>query len=486
MGKDRNGKYHPPKGKPSGAGKNEGGLGARATEPEKMDEYLDITNKYTVDDDTLAPHVPMRHPNRNTEKGQERFRNQEDRQDTISNEEQMIREDRTSTMPEELPGVLDKTIFTELADFHADHCISIYLNTHKAGVEVNEQFDPIIFKNALQDIAAKLKAKGVNQAGIEVMLEPGYDMLRNAPFWQNLTQGLAVFIADGFFKFVKMPISVKDETIIEDTFYVTPLIPLMTNTEYFYVLVISKKRVKLFRADSYGMQYINVPGLPNGVEDTIPDDRDDETTFRIGGVGGGGAAAYHGHGGGNHLDDKTYIANFFETADDVIWKEVLHTENVPLLLAGVEYLIPVYKSVADYKHVWEDALTGSHEHEDVATLYPQVMEKMKPYFQQKIQKALESYGNKSGGALTSSIVSDVIPATYYGQVSHLFVQKNQHVWGTFDEMANELKVTDTQEEGTQDLIDNAVLRTLLTGGEVFLLEKEQMPADSAIAAIMRY
>jgi hypothetical protein len=111
---------------------------------------------------------------------------------------------------------------------------------------------------------------------------------------------------------------------------------------------------------------------------------------------------------------------------------------------------------------------------------------MQPYFDQRQTKALEIYGNKSATELTSSIVSDVIPATYYGRVSHLFVSKGEHVWGTFDEMANELKIHESVEEGSEDLIDNAVVKTLATGGEVFLLEKSQMPAESPIAALLRY
>lgn len=69
MGKDANGTFHPGKGKPSGANKEEG-LGIQATPPEKMDEYNKITDKYTAGADELAEGVPVRHPNRNTSKGE--------------------------------------------------------------------------------------------------------------------------------------------------------------------------------------------------------------------------------------------------------------------------------------------------------------------------------------------------------------------------------------------------------------------------------
>jgi len=70
MSKDQNGVFHPGKGKPSGANKEEG-LGLQATPPEKMEQYLQVTERYTEDADTLAEDVRVSHPNRNTSKGEE-------------------------------------------------------------------------------------------------------------------------------------------------------------------------------------------------------------------------------------------------------------------------------------------------------------------------------------------------------------------------------------------------------------------------------
>lgn len=58
------------KGKPSGANKEEG-LGIGATDPEKMEQYDELTDKYTTGEDELAPNAPERHPNRNTSKGED-------------------------------------------------------------------------------------------------------------------------------------------------------------------------------------------------------------------------------------------------------------------------------------------------------------------------------------------------------------------------------------------------------------------------------
>ena len=69
-GKDANGVFHPGKGKPSGANKEEG-LGMQATPPEEMDDYKDVSDKYTAGPDKIDPSVHVRHVNRNTSKGEE-------------------------------------------------------------------------------------------------------------------------------------------------------------------------------------------------------------------------------------------------------------------------------------------------------------------------------------------------------------------------------------------------------------------------------
>ena len=483
MGKDESGTFHPGKGKPSGVNKEEG-LGIQATPPEHMDQYNEVTDKYT-DGEELAPNVPVRHPNRNTSKGEDTFKAKENVPESDKTVNDALSADRSSTVPEELPGILTKEGLTELATYQSDCCISVFLGTHEAGVEVNENYDVISFKNVLQKLTAQLKERNINAAQIERMLEPGFELVRDQDFWKQTSPGLAVFIADGYFKYIKMPVGIQEDVVIESTFYVTPLIPILAKKEYFYLLVISKKQCKLFRADESGMEYIHVNDLPKSLQEDMGD-TDVQTTFRRGTGGGDSQISVHGAGGGNNNDDKVYIANYFESVDDVLWKNVLHDQNAPLVLAGVEYLIPIYKSVCDYKHVWEQSLTGSHEHEDTATLYKQAKELMQPYFAQRLNRALENYGNQSATELTSSIIDDVVPATYYGRVSHLFVQRGEHIWGRFDEMENKLEMQTEETEGAEDLIDNAVVRTLMTGGDIFLLDKEQMPADSPIAAIFRY
>ncbi len=489
MGKDDNGVFHPGKGKPSGANKVEG-LGIQATEPEKLEEYLDITDKYTIGEDELDPGVPVRHPNRNTSKTAEIGKSKESVDESNKTLEQKFTEERTTAEIEELPGTISRELFKDLADFKSDCCVTIYLGTHSAGQEVNDQVDAINFKNHLQEAEKKMKARGIGEDVVKTLLKPGYDLIRQEEFWKAQSAGLAVFIAKDYFKFIRMTQpSCEQCLVIEPTFYVTPLVDLIMRNEYFYLLVISKKTVKLFRVDSYGINIVNVD-LPQGIDQVKRLSDLDATTFRSGSSGSRAPVAsqegsYHGTGGGNP-DGKDNLLVYFEAVDDILFKEIFNKENVPLVLAGVEYEIPIYRSACDYHNVWPEALTGSREHQENGVLYKDAMALMKPYFEQSVSKAVNLFMNNIATPKTSSMPHTVIPAAYYSQISHLFVAKGEHIWGIFDEMSNELVVHDGPDHDGEDLVDNIVVKTLANGGEVYLLDKEKMPVEAQVAAVLRY
>ncbi|QRR00652.1 baeRF7 domain-containing protein [Dyadobacter sandarakinus] len=479
MGKDQSGGFHPPKGQPSGANKQEG-LGISTTPPEQLEDYLQRTDEYVVDDETLDPSLPVRNPNRHMAQPDGGRANLREKDKTI----ELAIDSDVDTVPEELPGILSKEMFTELADYESDCCISIYLPTHQSGVAVNEKQDAILFKNTLKDLSATLTEKGIDPARVKQLLTPGFELLQQDTFWANMGQGLGIFIAENYFRYVKMPVTPQQHVSSATRFFVAPLVPTLASKEYFFLLVISKHRCQLFKADAFSMKPVDVEGLPEDMMSVKRISEKDASTVRIG-VSSGGSANFHGMAGGNP-DEKDNIAVYFEAVDDILFKEVLNKENAPLLLAGVEYLIPIYRSACDYHNVCKEALTGSHEHDELHALYAQAREIMAPYFRKPQETAATMFANQSATPLTNSMPEGVIPAAYYGRISHLFAAKGEQVWGTFNETTSELKLHAQQQDDSEDLLNRAVVKTLANGGEAFLVEPDEMPSEGPLAAVLRY
>jgi hypothetical protein len=483
MGKDRDGRFHPPKGRPSGTGRQTE-LTAPADQ-EALAEQFDLEDKYAIDADRdRVEGVPIRHPNRNAEKSEDRSRTESQKKAADKSRNETLREDLSNTTPDQTPMPLSRETLLMLTAY-TGRCISIYMPTHRTGLEVNEQPDIILFKELLQQVA--VAAKGDEKdAVIQRILEPAYALLRDDEFWRSTPPGLAFFMADGFFKFVNLPAPPAQRWLVNTSFLINPLLPYVTSQDYFYLLVLSKKQSKLFRADNFQMNYIEIKELPNGIDDVVHlEEKDDQKLFRTGSSGAGGGASYHGMGDGKP-DEKENITLYFGEVDDTLWEKVLHKENVPLVLAGVDYLIPLYKKVTRYNHVWDKALTGSLEHESERELFSQARKITEAYFQERTKKALAEFGNRSATGLASTDLRDIIPAAYYARVGELFVEKNEHLWGAFNETTQAVTLHDRQENGDDDLLDKIVIKTVLNGGQVHFLDKADMPSSGKVAALLRY
>jgi len=382
--------------------------------------------------------------------------------------------------------LIPKEEFTELINYQGKNCISIYIPTHRSGVEVNEKQDAILFKNALQAVNTELQNQGLPSQEIETLLAPGFELYNNEIFWNSQLDGLAVFLADGFSKTIQLPFAVPEENYLNSAFYISPLLPAITNKEEFYLLVLSKHDAKFYQGSAFGLQRIEIAELPNGMDDVIRfEEKEGRQLFRQGGKGGTGSASFHGHGEGQ-LDDKANLGIYFQEVDRTLFAEILHDKNIPLVLAGVEYLIPIYRGVSKYSNIAEEPITGSQEHESQLALFAKCREILAPYFEQQTKKALQNYYNQIATPLTSSMPDKVIPASFYAQISDLFICKGQHIWGKFNETDNKLEIHPQKQEGDECLINKAAAKTYANGGSVYLLDPERMPKESTIAAFMRF
>lgn len=482
MGKDSNGNFHPPKGKPSGADKEEG-LGLQPTPQGELEEFNEITDEYIKSPDKLADDVHLLHANRNTSKGESSYKVKDrnpERDRTLQEKSAPPTEDQTEII--QLPSPMTKEQFKELATFKSDWCISIFLDTHSEGMEVNEDYDPTNFKNALQESDKILKEKGADVTIVERMLTPGYELFQNEMFWKEMSAGFGVFIANGFFKFIKMNYRPGRNVILDKTFYMIPLLRTVMNQKDYFLLTLSKHHCKLYKGNAFGLDYVEVADIPDGIEEIISD-RGVSTTFRNGN-GEANAGSLHGVSDGSE-NDKVYLTKYLQKVDDAIWKQVLSTQTSPLVLCGVEYVTALYNEVSQYRNIMEKTITGNRDFESTDELFREVGEIVESYLKKDSEEALEKYGNLSATEKTSDVAKEVIGASYYGKVEDLFVRKNAEMWGSFDEMQNQLTLLKKEDENAENLVDNAVVNTIMNGGEVYILE-ESMPNNVELAAVYRY
>lgn len=366
-------------------------------------------------------------------------------------------------------------------------CVSVYLPTHRAGREVQQ--DPVRLRNLLGRAAAQLAERGLRPQEAEQLLEPAKRLLPEAPFWGHQSDGLALFFADGFFRHYRLPLPFPELAVAAERFHLKPLLPLLTGDGTYLVLALSQNEVRLFQGGRSGLEEIDLSGTevpPNIGEALKYDDPEKQLQFHTGTTGAGGdrAAMFHGQGAGAG-DAKGDIRRFFLRIDRGL-QGPLRDRRAPLVLAGVDYLHAIYREVNTYRHLAEKGVTGSPREMSEEELHRASWGLVEPLFLREQEEAQELYRRLARTERASHDVRTVVPAAYYGKVEYLFVPVGKHQWGHFDPASNRLQLQETAEPFSEDLLDAAAVETYLHGGTVYAMPPERMPGKAPIAAVFRY
>lgn len=195
---------------------------------------------------------------------------------------------------------------------------------------------------------------------------------------------------------------------------------------------------------------------------------------------------FHGHGVGTD-DEKTNVLRYFQKVDKGV-SEFLADERVPLVLAGVEYLFPIYQEANSYNHLMGQGLPGNPEELSDKTLHARAWELLKPFFQKEQEEAAALYrqeaGRQSGRA--SGDIKEILPAAYSGRVEQLFVLDRAETWGQYDLANNRVEIHPERTLESEDLLNTAALYVFQNDGAVYVVGEDEMPDASPVAAVFRY
>jgi hypothetical protein len=386
--------------------------------------------------------------------------------------------------------LFQKEDLKQLLDYRNDPCVSIYLPTHRVGRATMQ--DPIRLKNLLGEAEEALTGQGMRSPDAQELLQPGRDLLNDSDFWQHQSDGLVVFLGENLAQNFRLPLDFKEELLITNRFHLKPLLPMLSGDGRFFVLALSLNEVRLLQGTRYTVDEVDLEGVPTSIAEALwYDDPERQQQWHTGtssssGQGGERSAMYHGHGEGTN-DEKSDILRFFQQVNSGI-SELLPENSGPLVLAGVEYLLPIYGDANTYHYLAESGIVGNPDELKAAELHQQAWEIVEPIFANAQQQAADRYrklaGNRSKEA--SSDLRTVVKAAAYGGVETLFVDLEVKRWGHFNREANQVIVNAESEAGDMDLLDFAAAQTLTHSGTVFAVPSDLVPGNGDLAAIFRY
>ncbi len=366
----------------------------------------------------------------------------------------------------------------------SSHCVSLFLPTGRAGPAVRE--GGIRLKNLLRQAEERLVALGMRAPEAHELLTPAWDLVGDSLFWSYQSDGLAIFGAPGELRKWRLPLRFEELVVVAGRFHVKPLLPLFTGDGRFEVLALSQNQVRLLMGTRHSVTEISIEEVPTALADVLrPDLAQKHLQFHTAAASGPGkqAVAYHGHGGAD-AGRKDDIVRFFRRLDDGL-KAYLTSEPVPLVLAGVDYLLPLYREASSYTHLVDGGVTGNPDRLSPEELHAQAWALVEPHFRRAEERAGERFAARLGTGLASAQVPEVLRAAREGRVEDLFVAVGVQRWGRIAP-TGDVELHELPEPGDQDLLDLIAVETLLRQGTVYAVPPDRVPGGGDLAAVFRH
>jgi hypothetical protein len=250
---------------------------------------------------------------------------------------------------------------------------------------------------------------------------------------------------------------------------------------------------KLFQASKVDIHEVELKDVPKNMEEALMiEDKQKNLGFQtmtqntVAGTGGAERPAIH-YGQGVEDNKKEGILRYFQEVDQGVAR-TLEDESRPMVIAAVDYLIPIYQQANTYRNLLEEGVAGSPERQDLKELHSLAWKVVEPIFIRSQQEAIDRFNELHGqqNGLAVSDLDSTVKAAIGGRVETLIVPLGFQKWGHYDPGTDSVRFDPRPTPDNEDMVNYAVVQTLLNSGNVYSLPKEQFPRHAEVAAILRY
>jgi hypothetical protein len=167
-------------------------------------------------------------------------------------------------------------------------------------------------------------------------------------------------------------------------------------------------------------------------------------------------------------------------------RPLLAGAGVPLILAAVEPLDSIYRSVNSYPKLAPTTIAGNPEERSDAELAASAREVLDELYASELREVRALFDARHSLGRAVHDVGDVARAATYGAIETVLVDIDEVLPGTVDEQTGAVMPAATATADSYGVVDEIARRSLLAGGRVLAVRRDDIPARGPVAAILRY
>jgi hypothetical protein len=372
-------------------------------------------------------------------------------------------------------------------------CVSIYVPTKTTSVDSDK--NRIRLKNLLGDARKQLQELGVSREQARQLLEPAEGLAKDGPPARHDREGLVMLLSSDVTFTRRLPGEVPTLAVVnEDRFHIKPLLGFRETRNTFFVLSLSQNHVRLFEGGKHHFSERTEVDLPESLAEALWLD-DPESTLQqhvTRKVQGGSRfpAMFSGSPGRLELE-KEHLLRYFRRIDASLspWLNARGSPRPPLVLACVEYYLPIYAEANTYGNLAGETIAGNPDHVEHADLQARAWSIVGSRFDENEEEARTLFRRRAGdSSATSHDIDEILVAAHGDRIDTLFISDRHQQWGRIVSTDQGVEMTHHEafRAGDVDLLDVAAAETLRRGGRVFTGGPEAIPAESPAAALFRF
>ena len=235
--------------------------------------------------------------------------------------------------------------------------------------------------------------------------------------------------------------------------------------EHFYILALAQDSLRVFEATTQTIAELPTEQLPASIDDALRFE-DPERQLQSQSVGGGDVR-FHGHGAGDELD-KEALARYFRAVDRGLVR-MLGATTLPVVLACVDYYVPIYRDITNLANILDVAVSGNPEHRSAAELHSSAVALIAPIAKQRGDIVSARYQELAGTGHTLVDLPALRAAANEGRIDTLLVSAD---------------TTTAAPSATLTVIDEILAEAINSGATVRVTQPSDI--EGPVAAILRY
>lgn len=360
--------------------------------------------------------------------------------------------------------------------------VSLYQNTHKTPNAVQQ--DVIKFKNLLKTVKTSLAEKYDDEI-IDAVLNPLQQLKEDKTFWNTNTSAFALLATPKDYVIFRLNRSVKEKVIVADSFHTKPLIRHLQTQGVFHVLTLDREKFALYMCNQDHCQKVDFGEGIDVTKKEVLGTLDEERYLSHSSYNGSdNQTMYHGHDDTKNIIEKD-TERYFRYVDNFVYDTYSKPTQRPLILWALPEHQSIFRKISKNKHLLEDGIKHSDQDLTEKNIQEETWKIMKPFYHKDINEHLDRYqqahskglGSDNTGQIVSMIIQKNVESALIAAQKSIPGKINEDGTITFGQMKNPIY---------DDLLDDLAERITRQGGKVYVIDDEEMPTESGIAAIFRH